>query len=120
MRSYELIFKDDRDDAVQRLQFEAADSGRALQIVRQVSGTRPMELWEDGKKLCDLHRKPVGTEEVWIVGQQRQTSPMELLTSWSLPIPDPIEGDRPPSDQINPASGLDGSAYLRVAIRPAR
>lgn len=26
----------------------------------------------------------------------------------------------PPAVQINPASGLDGSAYLRVPIRPAR
>jgi hypothetical protein len=67
MHSYELVFSDQREDAVQRLQFEAEDTSAALRIAHQQSGTRPLDLWQDGKKLCELRRHPVGSEEVWIV-----------------------------------------------------
>lgn len=67
MRTYELVFTDGRDDAVQRLQFEAEDASKALHVAHQQSGTRLMELWENGAKLCELHRKPIGFDEVWVV-----------------------------------------------------
>lgn len=67
MHSYELVFPDGREDAVRRLQFEAEDPSTALRIAHQQSGTRLMELWQDGEKLCELRREPVGSDEVWIV-----------------------------------------------------
>jgi hypothetical protein len=67
MHTYELVFTDGRDDAVRRLQFEAADASKALHVAHRQSGTRLMELWEDGAKLCELHRKPIGFDEVWVV-----------------------------------------------------
>lgn len=80
MHTYELIFMDGRDDAVQKLQFEAEDSGKALHVAHRQSGSRLMELWEDGEKLCELRRNPLGFGEVWEVGETEAISTQEDKT----------------------------------------
>lgn len=70
MRTYELRFPDGLETGVERLQFEAANSARALAIAQCHKGARRMELWEDGRKLCDLRGSPVHGN-VWIVRGSR-------------------------------------------------
>jgi len=84
VQTYELRFPDGLENGVERLQFEARNPARALAIAQSQKGARRMELWEDGRKLCELRSSPTNGE-VWIVrGPGRHAAAPEM----TQPVPD--------------------------------
>lgn len=77
MHSYELRWSAEKSHKVKSFRFQADDPSQALSIAHGRNEARLFELWEDGRKVCNLTRDPVGSEEVWVVGGAHSTKSPE-------------------------------------------
>lgn len=56
MPLYTLKFLDDGVGVEKRIEFDAADAGRALDVAKCEAPNRNAELWEGTKRLCTIRR----------------------------------------------------------------
>ena len=69
MKTYEIRFPDAAEQE-EAMKFEADDVCDALLVLQEKEPPRRAELWEDGRKLCQLARRRVDTGDIWVVGQE--------------------------------------------------
>ncbi|GGC31105.1 hypothetical protein GCM10011371_18190 [Novosphingobium marinum] len=67
MQTYTLIYPQDRRGEAKKIEFNAEDPSSALRIAQDEAPERSAELWEGTKKICTLHRRMIGTDDLWTV-----------------------------------------------------
>lgn len=69
MHHYELYNADSSPHNEAMLHFTAEDPCAAILIAQKRAPGSRFELWEDGKRVCELALAKVGEDDIWIVGQ---------------------------------------------------
>ena len=69
MKTYEVRYPDSAEQE-RTLKFNANDVCDALLVLQEREPPKKAELWENGRKLCQLARHRVETGDIWIVGQE--------------------------------------------------
>lgn len=59
MVHYQLIFPETQGDQAEIVEFDAFDAAMALITAHKTASKRSAQLWSDGKKLCEIRRRPV-------------------------------------------------------------
>lgn len=77
MHTYELRYPDARPNDEAAVEFQAVDVCEALIVIQKKAEPKRLELWEDGRKLCDLTRSRVDGDDLWIVGNRVEPSSSE-------------------------------------------
>lgn len=67
MHQYSLKYMDSAGDSPSAAEFQAHDMSEALIKAHEISSAWPVEVWEDGKRICSIQRNPVGAEDFWFV-----------------------------------------------------
>ncbi|MXO64673.1 hypothetical protein [Altericroceibacterium endophyticum] len=57
------------DDAGRPIEFQAKNASKALSIAKQQPHSGPLELWQDGERLCVLSEQRFETGEIWTIRQ---------------------------------------------------
>jgi hypothetical protein len=69
MRSYRLVYEDDRHGAAKWIEFEARDAGGALSIAKGEARGRWAQLFENGRYLCRLENADPDGANIWLVAR---------------------------------------------------
>lgn len=89
MRTYRLVYEDDRHGATKWLEFEARDAGGALSIAKGEARGRWAQLFEDGRYLCRLENADPDGANIWLVSRSAlpgERPPMAAAPRVSEPI----------------------------------
>lgn len=67
LRTYRLVYDDDRHGAAKWIEFEARDAGGALSIAKGEARGRWAQLFEGGRYLCRLENADPDGANIWLV-----------------------------------------------------
>lgn len=76
MRTYRLVYEDDRHGVAKWIEFEARNAAGALSIAQGEARGRWAQLFEDGRFLCRLENADPHGANIWLVAN---SAPSEEL-----------------------------------------
>lgn len=62
---YQLIFPETQNNQAEIVEFEAFDAAMALIMAHKTASKSSAQLWSQGKKLCEVRRRPVSDADQW-------------------------------------------------------